>query len=292
MKEREHLSGWRSPAAELRFRSLEDVLWHELWPEPPAALTLPTRLGPTRAYRWPGAGDPVVLLHGTGGTALTWSPYVGRLGRPVVAVDSIGDVGRSHQQAPVRDVADLAGWLADVVDGLGLDRPDLAATSYGGFLALALAAHHPDRVRSLGLVDPAGIAPLRLARFLLWGGAVMASSWLPGPLRRRAARRLRMPLLDDRRPLRMAFYAQRHHRARLLPPVLTDGELQAVAAPALVLAAERSEVFRAAELRARAAALLPDARVATVAGAGHAVVLSHVDEVVDALAAFLGDVRS
>src|SRR4029453_11879664 len=143
MKEREHLSGWGSPAAELRFRSLEDVLWHELWPEPPAALTLPTRLGPTRAYRWPGAGDPVGLLHGTGGTALMWSPYVGRLGRPVVAVDSIGDVGRSHQQAPVRDVADLAGWLADVVDGLGLYRPVLAGTSYFGVAVPPAFGHTP-----------------------------------------------------------------------------------------------------------------------------------------------------
>ena len=40
------------------------------------------------------------------------------------------------------------------LDGLGLARAHLAGTSYGGFLALTLAAREPGRARSLTLVEP------------------------------------------------------------------------------------------------------------------------------------------
>lgn len=289
MKERVYLSGWRSGEAEQRFRALEDELARELIDEPPARVEVPTRLGPTQAYRWPGRGEPVVWLHGTAGTSLMWAPYgAGRGGRAMYAIDTIGDVGRSRQQIAVENAADLADWLAETLAGLGLDRVHLAGTSYGGFLGLNLAAHRPEKVRSLFLIEPCGIERVRMLRFLLWGTSALLASRLPASLRKAAAKRLRMPALEDPRVLRLALYGQRHHRSRLLPPdPLTDAQLRSIDQPVYLLLGDKSEVFPTQDVHARAEATLPTATVERVEHAGHALATSHVDLATDRLATFL-----
>jgi pimeloyl-ACP methyl ester carboxylesterase len=288
MRERVNLSSWRSPEAEERFRLLEDELVRDLVARPPTPIDVATRLGRTRAYRWDGRGEPIVFLHGSGGTGAMWAPYAERLGeRAMVAVDTIGDVGRSHQRVAVDGADDLAGWLGETLDGLGLDRVDLAGTSYGGFLALNLAARRPARVRSLLLVDPVGIVPVRLLRFMLWGVPTLLASLLPGPPRRVAAKILRMPLLEDERVLRLALYAQVNHRTRLLrPDPLSDDQLRSIEQPVMLILGAKSQVVPAAEVRARVEALLPRVEVDVVPGAGHAVALSHLARITDRMATF------
>lgn len=291
MKERLHFGEWDDPAAEARFRALEDELWDEAavrWPAPSEALDIPTTFGTSRAYHWAGDGDPVLLLHGATGTSLSWAPYTGALaGRSAYAVDTIGDVGRSRQTVPVRRPGDLVTWLDETLAGLALDTVHVAGTSYGGFLGLLLAVHRPERVASLTLLDPGGIERLRLARFLAWGTACLLASRLPDRPRRAAGRALRMPALDDRRLLGMVLYGQRHHRVRLLAPgPLTDDDLRSVAAPVLLMVGARSEVHDVRALVERATALLPDVDAEVVAGAGHALPLSHADHCAARLVAF------
>ena len=298
MKEQQRAQGvsrWSSPDAEAEFRRRGDALAAALAAERsfemPAPVDVPTRLGPTRVDRWEGEGEPVVFLHGTTGTSLAWVEYAQRRrGRATYAVDTIGDVGHSRQEVAVTGARDLADWLAEVLDGLGLDRPHLAGVSYGGFLALNLAVHHPARVRTLTLIEPAGIERVRMARFMAWGIASMGAAFLPTPLRMRAARRLRMPVLEDPRIIRVVAYGQRHHRARLLrPEPLTDAQLAGIAQPVLAVLGERSEVFPAADVAARLQGHLPDVTLHTVAGAGHGVVTTDVDRLSGWLADFLAD---
>jgi pimeloyl-ACP methyl ester carboxylesterase len=289
MKPRPNLSAWKSPEAEARFREREDALVRELAAEVPTPVDVSTRLGPTRVYRWPGAGDPVVFLHGTSGTSFAWAPYAERRdGRAMDAVDTIGDVGRSRQELAVEDGGDLSGWLAETLAGVGIERAHLVGTSYGGFLALNLAARRPELVRSLFLIDPAALVPFRLLPFMLWGTAALFASWLPTPLRLRAARRLRMPALEDPRLIRFALYGQLNHRTRLLrPEPLTDDQLRSIEQPVHLVLGGKSEVFPSAAVRERAEALLPHVTVEVVEDAGHAVSISHIDLITDRLTTFL-----
>jgi pimeloyl-ACP methyl ester carboxylesterase len=289
MKDRVHLSEWKSARAEQRFRDLEDQLVRDLVAEPPTPIDVVTRLGPTRAYRWDGEGIPIVFLHGTAGTSLTWARYAEhRDDRVMYAIDTIGDVGRSHQEVAVESADGLAEWLDETLSALGLGPVHLAGTSYGGFLALNLAARRPARVRSLVLIDPGGIVRPRLLKFMVWGTSALFASWLPAPLRKAAARRLRMPLLEDKRVLRLALYGQLHHRTRLLPAdPLSDDQLRAIDQPTLLIAGAMSEVFPATEVRARADALLPRVEVDIVPGAGHAVMASHAEHITERVATFL-----
>jgi pimeloyl-ACP methyl ester carboxylesterase len=284
------LSAWGSERAEQQFRERSDTLARDLLAAQPESIDVATRLGPTRVYRWSGEGEPVVFLHGATATSLMWGGYAeARAGRLTYAVDTIGDVGASRQQVAVEGPDDLAGWLEETLAALGLDRAHLAGTSYGGFLALNLAARRPDRVRSLFLIDPCGIAPIRWVRFILWGMSMLLASWLPGPPRRLAARVLRAPMLEDKRVLRLGLYGQLHHRARLLAPhPLPDEQLAAIECPVEVLVAGKSAPFDSRVMAARSRALLRTAEVTVFPDAGHALPVSHRDELCARLASFLG----
>src|SRR4051794_24468254 len=63
---------------------------------------------------------------------------------------------------------DAAAWLRDWM--LSLDLPDvhLVGHSMGGYISLRLAAHSPQMVKSLMLIDPAGVPTSRstLGHFL------------------------------------------------------------------------------------------------------------------------------
>ena len=132
-------------------------------------------------------------------------------------------------------------------------------------------AHRPARVESLVLFDPGGIAPLKLLKFMLWGLPILFGSLAPAPIRRWIGRRFRMPLLDHKPVMRMALYGQLNHRVRMPRPVdFTDDELRSIDAPVTLLVGEKTEVFDADVLVARARSLLPHVTVEIVPGAGHA----------------------
>ncbi|MGH8978243.1 MAG: hypothetical protein ACRDV7_09235 [Acidimicrobiia bacterium] len=80
MSERPAIGRWRNANAEQRYRAIEDELWNEFWPDPPASLDVDTHFGSTRAYQWPGTGTPVVFLHGATGISLAWTEYVEQVG--------------------------------------------------------------------------------------------------------------------------------------------------------------------------------------------------------------------
>jgi pimeloyl-ACP methyl ester carboxylesterase len=161
---------------------MADELWRERWPAPPAALDVDSYAGTTRIYWWPGTGEPIVFLHGMGGTGLTCSPYVERLaGRDVYAIDTIGDVGRSQQLAVVEDANGLATWLGEALTGADIQRAHVVGTSYGGFIALSLAVHAGgERVSSLTLIDSGGSRRSALAGSCCGASRTCSEAWHQG----------------------------------------------------------------------------------------------------------------
>ena len=104
-----------------------------------------------------GLGDPVVCIHGLGGTKASFLTTVAALApeRRVIAIDLPG-FGDSDK--PVSGRYD-APWFAEAVlgllDELGLEQPDLIGNSMGGRVAIEVALCAPERVRRLALLSPA-----------------------------------------------------------------------------------------------------------------------------------------
>ena len=103
-----------------------------------------------------GEGDPLVLLHGFGESTLSYAAVLPELAKrfAVVAIDlnGFGYTERPRDRASYT-LAGQERLVLGVLDRLGLDRVRLAGHSYGGGLALYLAARHPERIDRLLLID-------------------------------------------------------------------------------------------------------------------------------------------
>lgn len=248
------------------------------WPEPREERDIPTRFGTTRVHTH-GAGElmPVVLLHGQSATPAEWAPHVAALaqgGRPVLAIDRVGEPGYSSQSLPVGGAEDLAAWLEETLTGLGLERVHLVGHSYGGYVALQHAVREPGRMASVTVYEPPrALAPLK-PRFLL--GAVAGALSGSESFRRRWFTQLvgetGVPEAEAEAGTRLALEALRGFRIRLPQPQhLSDEALRSIAAPTLVLLGDADRVLDSARAEARARRLIPDVRTGIVPGAGHGI---------------------
>jgi len=107
-------------------------------------------------YLEAGQGNPVVVLHGSGG--LTPSPLDNLLARQfrVIACE-IPDLSRPTVDE--RSQRDLARTLAKAVTAMGLERYGLVSTSAGTPLALWQAIEAQERIDALVLISPAALFP-------------------------------------------------------------------------------------------------------------------------------------
>ncbi|HEX2834023.1 MAG TPA: alpha/beta fold hydrolase [Thermoanaerobaculia bacterium] len=112
-----------------------------------------------------GAGTPVALIHGLSGSMRWWSKNIDALARKhlVAAVDLTG-FGRNRRFVGLPSVmpsfAEVTSLLARWLESFG-EPVHLIGHSMGGALSIRLAAERPDLVRSLILVNSAGM-PFRL----------------------------------------------------------------------------------------------------------------------------------
>jgi len=117
--------------------------------------------GPVHYADFGGRGDPLVLIHGLGGSHLNWLAVGDQLalGHRVVAPDLRGfgltPLGPRQRATLEANQALLEGFLERVAGG----PATLVGNSMGGRLALQVAAARPELVRRLVLVDPAAPNP-------------------------------------------------------------------------------------------------------------------------------------
>lgn len=111
-----------------------------------------------------GEGTPIVLLGAWPQTLEAWDRVWERMGdRTRIALDLPG-FGHS---APTKTTPSSSGtFLIAALDELGWDRVHLVAPDVGVPVALWVATHHPDRLRSMVLSDGPGTWPPKLSRDL------------------------------------------------------------------------------------------------------------------------------
>lgn len=248
-------------------------------------------------------GDPLVLVHGSWGDHHNWDLMVPALAKSfrVLTYDRRGHSRseRAPGQGSVReDVADLAA----LVEHLDLAPAHVVGNSFGGVIALRLAAERPDLFRSLlvheppllGLLDdPAARGQLqavgermRAVLDLLGGGQVEAGArqfmetiafgpgaWAQFPPELRDTFVFNAPTFVDE---------ERDPESRTLDP----SALARFARPALLTQGERSEPFFALILD-RLAPVFPAAERRTLPGSGHVPQVTHPEDYVRVIETFI-----
>jgi 2-hydroxy-6-oxonona-2,4-dienedioate hydrolase len=104
-----------------------------------------------------GRGEPIILLHGTGGEGARWMPTIQALAGNfrVIALDQVG-FGQSDKPLTIYHSGVFAGFLAQFMKTIGVPKATIMGQSMGAGVALYLAVHHPEMVERLVLVDGGG----------------------------------------------------------------------------------------------------------------------------------------
>ncbi|CAL9445370.1 Carboxylesterase YbfK [Streptomyces sp. enrichment culture] len=266
---------------------------------PAAAETdVETSFGTTHVYRYDPADPaarsrtPVVLVHGAGSCSAMWYPNTPALSaaRPVYAIDTPGDPGRSVQREPLHQPERAAQWLEETLAGLGLDRVHLIGSSYGGWLALNQAHRRPGRLASVTLLDPGGLERVG-PRFFVWIFASLFATFAPEALRPRLAAWLEQPVLvvpELRTMIRTGVRAYRVRRPA--PRPLSDDELSALRTPLYLVLGRRSLLVHPRRQAERVPRLVPGARAEIVDGTGHGPQIDHAQEINRRMVAFMDSV--
>jgi 3-oxoadipate enol-lactonase len=252
-------------------------------------------------HRVDGTGETVLLLNGGMMSISAWDDVAATLSPRyrVVRCDFRGQLLTPELPPP-----ELSAHVNDVVallDHLGLDRVHAVGTSFGGEVALLLAAHHPERVCSLVAATVVDFPPpsMRAAddRLIALCESAIATGD-PRPffaamneiIYSRAYReRVGTELLARYEALTTLPAAWFAGGVRLLAAVnavdLTE-PLRLISCPALVIAAELDELMPM-ERTVAVARAIRGAELVVVPGSGHALVVERKDHFIRLLAAFL-----
>jgi pimeloyl-ACP methyl ester carboxylesterase len=237
----------------------------------------------------PGAGTPVVLIHGLPGTAEDWEDVTPLLaGHRMIAIDRPGFGYSSGTYVPFDRQLEV---IHELLAKLHITQPILVGHSYGGTISLGFAERYPSEVRGLVLVDAAA-AGQRVGSFT--GVQAHVVGFLQLPIIRQVANATFSQLLttvsvnmgenEAFHPLPVAAA----HRHRVLAINMTQRDLEAwageilaangvvaqidkslgtIRAPAVVIQGDDDELVKPIYGR-RLAAELPNSRLVMLYG-GH-----------------------
>jgi non-heme chloroperoxidase len=213
-----------------------------------------------------GRGTPLMLIHGFGANGATFDGLVATLAaRHTVLVPDLRGHGNSRRLPLADSIGRLAADLDDLLDLLGAGPAFVFGHSGGAAVAQQLAHDHPGRVR--GLLLTCGVARGAAART----GAAGRLRGLSGLLRDRGER---------------AGGCSNEAGQRLLASFDSRAWLRRLDMPALVVAGANDTVVPLQQARELAAGL-PRATLDVIPGAGHWLVETHAERLLDTVVPWL-----
>lgn len=238
-----------------------------------------------------GRGPAAVILHGVGGHKGDWLEVARQLApsHTVYVVDLLGFGGSSKDHAEI-PIAMQADAVKQLLDREGLLRASLIGNSVGGWVAASFAAQYPQAVERLVLIDAAGFKAMfdgpppvnlypesvddmsRLMRFMRASAAAHTQEYAAGALAALNARGDRQAALAVRKGL-------------MASPRLEEVGPK-IKAPALVVWGAEDKLFPL-PVADVVTGLVPGARKAVIAGAGHFPHLDQPKAFTDTIVAFL-----
>jgi len=247
-----------------------------------------------------GIGPVVVPLHGFPLSRVMWARQIEALSASyrVIAPDL-----RGHGESPVPDgvytMESMADDVVELLDRLGIDDPvALGGLSMGGYVALALALKHPNRVRALMLLDTKAEADSpeaaegreKSAKAVLEAGhpGSVVEAMIP-KLFAEATIKENPGLVDSFRALMEKTSAAGVAGALRGMAVRPDqtGRLGEIQVPSLVIVGEHDAITPPEGARAMAEAL-PESRFEVIPGAGHLAPCENPEAVNAVILKFLG----
>lgn len=281
-----------SAAAQDRFLRAYERAMGDL-PEPDRTLDVRTAYGVVRLYFFTGADPdaaPLLLLPGTMSASPVWAdnvPSLLRL-RSVYVVDLLGEPGMSVQQRPISTPLDHAQWLHNMLLALPEPQVHLVGLSIGGWTAMNLVVHRPEKLATVTLIEP-----VRVYAELSFGAIVRSIPanvrWLPKSFRDDFASWTANDAPVEDVPVARMIEAgmQTYVIKKSGPTRLTEKQLAGVRIPTLTLLAGESRMHDTGKAADMARRVPAGATVIVYPGASHAINGEYPDRIADDVATFL-----
>ncbi|ACU71316.1 alpha/beta hydrolase fold protein [Catenulispora acidiphila DSM 44928] len=213
-------------------------------------------------YEVAGEGEPVILLHGTGGIADIWRPQLDLLADwyQVFTPECRGHGRTADVEGPF-SYENFADDLAGFIEALGLGPVRLVGWSNGAAVVLRLALRRPDLVRRLvligGTAGPEGETALAAQLGEEPGRTLLADAWKPV-----------YQALSPDGPEHFAVVEEKLHQMWREGTSVGMDEIAALPMPLLVMQGDDDSVEIAHS--AALAGTARDGRLAVVPGTSHA----------------------
>ena len=244
------------------------------------------------SYLEAGAGEPIVMLHGSGpgvSAMANWQHNIGTLSQRfrVLAPDIVG-FGATERPDDV--VYSLRTWTDHIwafLDALGIEKTAIVGNSLGGRIALQMATDRPDRITKMvlmgapgvGMTPTEGLAALRAyepshdaMRDLLRNYFAVDPAMITDEL---VAIRYEASIADGAyEAYRAMFFDPRHAGSEL---GITEEEVRAIATPALLVHGREDKVVPM-QVSVTMLGLLPNADLHVFSACGHWTQIERADE--------------
>jgi pimeloyl-ACP methyl ester carboxylesterase len=239
-----------------------------------------------------GAGSPLLMLHGAGGHDSRHAVNALLGERRRLICPSHPGFGKSALPDWLDSVDDIAHVYLELLDQLGLTTVELMGCSIGGWIAAEMATKAPERFRKLVLVGPVGVKTGPADRLDVPDIFALPADELNRLLYRDPTKTVAdfaaLPdeevsvIVRNRETLALIAWEPYMHNPKL------KHRLHRVAAPTLFLRGDGDGLISEDYLR-NYAALLPKARIATIAEAAHVPHLEQPQAFAAAVLAFLDE---
>lgn len=233
-----------------------------------------------------GAGVPLLYLHGAVGFP-GWLPFFEALSdRLEVLAPDHPSFGRSTTPPWLDEVGDLAYFYLDLIKALRLDGVHVVGHSLGGWIALEMAIRSTEAIKTLTLIDSAGIRikGKPIADILVMDREDLVRAAVADP--KMVEQQLSTPLspeMQEQFALNRVAAARLAWQPRFFNPQLRKW-LHRIAVPTLIVWGERDGIVPP-DYAAEFQSLIPGSRVAMVAGASHSPHVERPAAVLEAIAA-------
>lgn len=239
-----------------------------------------------------GSGEPVVLIHGLGGTSNVWTPVLPALiGRARIIRFDLPGSGRSPAGGPI-SLQSFVDRIAKAMRALGAERARVGGHSLGTIVAAHLAQQFPDLVRDLVLLGALPEPPEPARAGLKSRAAKARAEGLAGIADQMAEASLSRDT-RERNPLAIAYVRETIMRQNAESyaatcEALSDAhaaDFARIGKRALLVTGEDDAIGTPAMSR-DIASRLPDSRAEILARTGHWTPIERPDEVGRAMARF------
>jgi pimeloyl-ACP methyl ester carboxylesterase len=285
---------FRTPEDAERYRAAYEATL-ALWPVPHEAMDVETSYGTTH-INVAGSPDapPLILISGAQISSTVWYPNVGPLSRHfrVYALDVVDQTGLSVPIRKLKTPQDSAGWLAELLDCLNLERVPMVGHSNGCWQILNIAKAAQERVERMVLLSPGPpFAALRWQLFLRLLPVFIR------PTRKMFYWNLQwltVTPLDADKPdtlIEQFVIGATAYRPEELGltviNVFTDDEFRQIDIPALLLIGDHERVVDPERVLDRARRLMPNIEAELVGSAGHLMPVEQAEVVNERMLKFL-----